>query len=494
MKKGLLEFVLLLSVIGIFASSPLDNMPFRKEVDTSIGIVQYKNLYRQFPEASTIFYDSVSLPGRSGFLDVIPIYSDSFHQTQMEGFHEDIDFKYNRIVQRFIDIYTVEKRNIGRVVSGKMPYYEQIFEQILAENNVPQCLKYLCIVESGINPYAVSKSGATGIWQFMHGTGKYLDLKITYFRDDRRDIYESTDAAAKYLKSLHERFGDWLLAIAAYNCGPGNMNKAIRKSGGMKDFWSVRKYLPRETRNYVPAFIAVNYMMEKRSMLNIIPAEPSTYHYPFTARSIDHVVVRQKISFSSISKVLDIPMNQLSFLNPGIKKNIIPFSKEGYKLRLPCDKVPLYNELVDSILYEEQVYSASIGDAYYYDRDKISYRVKSGDNLSVIAKRHSCSVTDLMDWNDLRSTSIFINQKLVVFIGEDREQAFASRKVASSKSNNISKEGFVYYTIERGDTLWSISKKFPGVAMDSIRRDNQIYNVHSLQPGTVLKIGLASNG
>lgn len=487
MRKGLLVFVVLSIVLSAFSSHPA--VPYRKEIDTSIGIVEYKNLYRQFPEAQTIFYDSVILPDRSGFMDVIPIYSDSFHAAQINSLTAEMDFRYNRIVQRFIEVYAVEKRNIGRVVAGKMPYYEPIFEQILAENEVPECLKYLGIVESGINPYAVSRSGATGIWQFMLGTGKYLDLKISYFRDDRRDIYASTDAAAKYLKSLHERFGDWLLAIAAYNCGPGNMSKAIRRSGGKKDFWALRKYLPKETRNYVPAFIAVNYMMENKDLLNIIPVEPITYHYPISNRSIDYVTVYKKLSFSSISKVLDIPMNQLSFLNPGIKKNVIPFSKEGYKLRLPCNKVVQYHELIDSIQAEETLYAAALGDTYFYDKDRITYRVKSGDNLSAIAKKHACSVSDLMEWNNLENYIIFINQKLIVYAGKTHDSNYLAHKTSNNKGN-----GFVYYTIERGDTLWSISKKFPGVEVDSIKRDNQIYNVHSLQPGTVLKIGLANNG
>lgn len=491
---GVIGFLLI--SMSLFASAP--SHPFRKEIDTTVNKLQYRALKQQFAEATTVFYDSVRLYDNSYYVDIIPVYKNEFHEKELASIQSEIPLDYNRYVQNLINVYAVDKRNIGRVVAGKMPYYEQIFEEILAEHEVPTFLKYLGIVESGINPYAVSRSGATGIWQFMYGTGKHLGLQISYFRDDRKDVYTSTHAAAEYLKYLHGRFGDWLLAIGAYNCGPGNMAKAIRRSGGKKNFWEVRKYLPKETRNYVPAFIAVCYMMEKRDVLNIMPLEPTNYHYPVNGRSIDQVMVNHKLSFSSISKVLDLPMAQLSFLNPGIKKNIIPYSKDGYALKLPCDKVPLFNALYDSIMKEEQNYASSLGDTYYYDRDRISYRVRSGDNLSTIATKHNCTVRELMEWNNLKNHRIYAKQLLVVYSGDAPKNFVTNtsnvKRTNVSQQHTKSADGFVYYTIERGDTLWSISKKFPGVAVDSIKQDNQIYNVHNLQPGMVLKIGVSSNG
>ena len=483
MRLILSVFFGVVSTITMFANSPKEP---RKDVDTIVIPAHLKAGSNHFPESMLTFRDTISLPDRSVFVDVVPIYPDSFHSKLISKMNLDIDVEYNRYVQTFIDVYCVKKRNIGRVVAGKFPYYEQAFEQILVENGLPKNLKYLGIVESGINPDAVSRSGATGIWQFMYGTGKYLKMNISYFRDDRKDIYASTRAAAKYLKYLYNRFDDWLLAIAAYNCGPGNMSKAIRKSGGKKTFWEVRKFLPRETRNYIPAFLAVNYMMENMDVLNIIPFEPMTFHYPMNDRSVDEVMVHQKMTFSSIAKVLDIPMEQLSFMNPGIKKSLIPFSTKGYNLKLPCDKIPEFNEKLGEILREEAEYSAMMGEHYFYDRDRIIYKIRSGDNLSVIAKRFDCKVSELMEWNNLTNSNIYINQKLVVFHGPVTapNKNHSKDRVKNTKSTG----GFVYYTIARGDTLWSISKRFPGSSIEKIKQANSIYNVNNLKPGKVLKI------
>jgi membrane-bound lytic murein transglycosylase D len=326
-----------------------------------------------------------------------------------------IEMPYNRIVRRFIDLYLNERRMQVEAMLGVGVYYFPLFEQILDQNGLPIELKYLPVIESALNPKAVSRVGATGLWQFMYATGKMYGLQINSLTDERRDPVKSTYAAVKYLKSLYSMFGDWNLAIAAYNCGPGNVNKAIHRSGGKRNFWEIYYYLPRETRSYVPLFIAANYVMTYYSEHGICPAQNN---FPPV---IDTFMIHQNMHFQQIAEVCQIPMQEIQLLNPHFRNEIAhgTASKAGI-LYLPMEYSPVFIELQDSIpRYKEQELLASrlvsVQSGQAGPTDAIVYRVKRGDNLSVIASRHNVSVQKLKNWNNLKSNTLQIGQRLLIY-------------------------------------------------------------------------------
>lgn len=248
-----------------------------------------------------------------------------------------VDVKYNAEVKKRIKQYTVNQRNMSEVLLGRSSIYFPIFEDIFREKGLPQDLKYLSVVESGLRPIATSKSGAAGLWQFMRPTGRMMGLQINRTIDERRDVEKSTEAAADYLLYLYEKFDDWTLAIAAYNCGPGNLRKAIRKSGGKRNFWDIKKYLPRETREYVPKFIAMSYVMNYYYEHDLVPNQP---HKNLTNTSSAQVF--EKINLRKLSRELDIDLNVLKTLNPSYIRNYIPKSEDGkYNLVLPTTEMRL---------------------------------------------------------------------------------------------------------------------------------------------------------
>jgi len=275
-------------------------------------------------------------------------------------------------------------------------------------------MKYLAIVESALNPTANSRAGAKGLWQFMYRTGKLYGLKVNSFVDDRFDPYKSTNAACRHLRDLFEIYGDWSLAMAAYNSGAGNVNKALRRAGGVKSYWAVWPYLPRETRGYVPAFIAVCYLMNHAAEHNIYPTHPGII-YP----GIDTVTVKDVLSFEQISEMLSIPHADIKFLNPAYKLGIIPAdSTNHYSLALPRQNVAdfinnetaLYNFKTDKGIEKEKL-RAEIKKA----KERNVHKVRYGESLSVIASKYGCSVRNLKSWNNLRRNTIYTGQKLIVY-------------------------------------------------------------------------------
>lgn len=443
-----------------------------------------------FPEAYNVIYDTVHVKDGEIFTDIIPEYSDSIIIERLKALKLDIPIEGNKYVLQWIKHYTTVGRNVPKAALGRSPYYYPLFEQIFAEEGIPDQVKHLSIIESGLKPYAKSRSGALGLWQFMHATGKYLDMKISYYIDDRKDVIESTKHAAGYLNKLHDSFDDWLIAIASYNCGPGTMRKAIRKSGYKKTFWEVRPYLPPETRNYVPALLAMTYCMNYPEEHAFTPTEPTRYHCNINYQDVDVVHVKEQLSFETLSGVLDIPAKQLAFLNPGLKRNMIPFTRNGYELKIPCNKVPLYHEMRDSMILMEIDRIAALGMNYSFDKEHAYYRIEPGDNLGYIAKKHDCTVKELMKWNNLTSSSIRAGKRLIVYKGLNlpEHSAYRQAKKTPEKKNISSDPSVVFYTIESGDTLWAISKKFPGTSIDSLRRENKIYDTKNLIPGTIIKV------
>lgn len=345
----------------------------------------------------------------------VPVYADSVYYNRLRKLDaaSPISLTYNQYVKDYIELYVIKKRGLTERVMGLAQIYFPMFEEHLDRFNMPLELKYLAIVESALNPVAKSRVGATGLWQFMYGTGKAYNLKVTSLVDDRRDPLKSTIAACEHMNDLYRMYGDWLLVLAAYNSGAGNVNKAIRRSGGKMDFWQIRPFLPLETRGYVPAFIAVNYVMSYAAEHNLRPVQPLFHHF-----EIDTVIVKDVLSFHQISNMLNIPVEEIEFLNPAYKSRIIPATRDNtYVLRLQKKNIAdfvnneaqLYAFRSQAEIEKEQVLTMmkTVTQAEYH-------KVKKGESLGLIARKYRCSVNDLKKWNKLRSTNIQIGQRLVV--------------------------------------------------------------------------------
>ena len=302
-------------------------------------------------------------------------------------------------------ILRCQTSNSFRTHARKGPLYFPLFEEALDRHDLPLELKYLAVVESGLNPKARSHAGARGLWQFMYATARGQGLRIDSYIDERRDPVRSSEAACVFLKKLYNQYGDWYLALAAYNAGPGNVNKAIRRSGGKKNFWEIRYFLPRETRNYVPAFMAVLYLMEYHAEHNIFPAELFT---PYAA--LDTVEVNTVLRFDQIAAHLNMDVESLSQLNPMFRLDIIPGPPEKWPLVLPQNLIPSFLAYQKDMILHEPERTPKI----VFVPEPVIYRVKSGDVLGGIASSYGVSVKQLKEWNGLKGTMIRVGQKLKI--------------------------------------------------------------------------------
>lgn len=417
-------------------------------------------------------------------LDSIPEYSDSVLQLRLEDMNtfSPIQFTFNRKVKRCIDLYSKNRRQMLSKVMGMAELYFPMFEEELEKNDLPIELKYLPIVESALNNTVRSKAGATGMWQFMYRTGKYLGLKINSYVDERRDPIKSTKAAVKYLSYLHEIYDDWLLALAAYNAGPGNVNKAIRRTGGKKNFWAVQYGLPRETRNYIPSFMAVAYLLNHSADHNLYPVRPK-----FEIRNVDTITIKESVHFNQIAEVLCLSYKDIVFLNPQYKRAYIPIRKNDslkYTMTLPVSKIGdfLANETIIYKYKNTEVETIPIDP--YANRNEIIHRVRNGESVGLIAQRYSVKVSDIKEWNNLSNKKyIHPGQKLVIF---SKKNAISAK--GYSVKNEETYNGYLYYTIRRGDTLWDIAKKYQGISANDIMKLNQISARKILKPGMKIKI------
>lgn len=387
---------------------------------------------------------------------------------------------YNSSLESVIHHYLKrDKQSMERMMSLSA-YYFPMFEEQLANYDIPLEIKYLAIVESALKPRAKSWVGATGLWQFMFATGKMFDLGVSSYVDERMDPILATEAACKYLSSLYDMFGDWNLALAAYNAGPGNVAQAIRRSGGNKNYWEIRRYLPRETAGYVPAFFATMYLFEYAKEHDFQPSMPQFAHF-----ETDTIHVKHLLTFDHISEILGMDVAVLEFLNPSYKLNIIPYVKdENYYLRLPVRKAGLFVANEDAIygyVTEEIAKRKEPLPRYLEADDKIKYRVRPGDVLGRIAEKYGVRVSQIKHWNHLRSNKINIGQRLTIYPRKP-----VATVVAASKTNT-QKTSERMYTVQQGDSLWSISQKFPGISVRNIQKWNDISGT-SLKPGMTLKL------
>ncbi len=461
----------------------------------------------------------------------VPTFADSVYAERIDMLRRQttIELVYNKHVKSFIDVYAVKKRDHTCRILGLADIYFPMFEQALDKYNIPLEIKYLAVVESALNPRAGSHAGAKGLWQFMYATGKTYKLNVTSLVDDRMDPVKATEAACQHLLDLYNKYDDWFLALAAYNSGAGNVNKAIRRAGGLKNYWAVWPFLPKETRGYVPAFIAVNYVMNYSQEHNLYPTDPG-----IIVDGVDSVTVHEPLHFEQLNEMLNIPMEDIKFFNPQYKANIIPANaKNPMSLRLP-------EKYIDSfIVHEKELYNfktkrgidkAKLEEEMKKVSDRSVHIVKSGENLGSIAKKYRVSVNQLKSWNKLKGTTIYPGQKLIVYSsGAPMAQAGNSNPVERSteqkihtvksgeslsviankykctvtdlkrwnnlKSNTLqigqklkvyppadSSNASVVHTVKSGDNLWDISRKY-GVTVEQIR------NLNGLSSKAVLKVG-----
>jgi membrane-bound lytic murein transglycosylase D len=385
-------FVLVTFAADVFAADSNTSLSRKEEILKSGTLEMYTKLVSDDPE--------------------VPLFNPNYKQ-RLDSIQKSVPLTYNKYVHNYISIYVARPAQIGRMV-GLSKFYFPIYEKIFKENGLPDELKFLSIVESALDPFAVSRSGATGLWQFMYTTAKGYRLTIDNYVDDRRDPIASTSAAARYFKESYLEFGDWLLAIAAYNCGRGAVSRAIEKAGGLKDFWAIRQFLPQETQNYVPAFIAITYMMNCYSQHDIstIPS--------LLPELTDVIQVNRFVSLSSVAKAAEIGLEQVEVLNPSYKKQIINGTPTNPKsLVLPVLDKQIYFNLysaLNSTNEEPRIISAS--NTRSVTADPVYHRVKSGESLSTIANRYRVEVQDIRVWNRLKSSLIVPGQRLKVSSGK----------------------------------------------------------------------------
>ena len=349
-----------------------------------------------------------------------PVFSDSVYEARIQ--HLDtktpIDLVYNPYVKQYINVYTKQRRQQMSRMMGLAAYYFPVFEEVLDQFNLPLELKYLALVESALNPKAKSWAGATGLWQFMYNTGKEYNLKVSSYVDERMDPYRATVAACEFFEKSYSVYGDWSLVLASYNSGRGNVNKAIRRSGGKRNYWQIRRFLPKETRSYVPAFIAVCYAMNYASDHKISTEKPRVLFH-----EVDTIEVKYQIDFEYLSSSLDISIDELEFLNPSYKINVIPkIDGRPYHLVLPFAKMGAFVENEKEIyahFVELETQKRKNYPKYSEQDERIVHRVKGGEYLGKIARRYGCSVKKIQQWNNLKNDNIRVGQRLILYVSPD---------------------------------------------------------------------------
>lgn len=487
MKKGLF-FAIALSVVVCAAYG---QEPVPEPADTTeIAIAEEEILFKETEDsASFAFYalptDIEYIPGDD---------SPALVRERLACIQNEIPLTYNDRVHAFINYFTVRDREYTRMVATRQKVYFPLFEKYLAKYGLPDELKYLSIIESALNPKAISRARAVGLWQFMGPTGRHYGLQSDWFIDDRMDPDKATEAACKYLRDLYNMFGDWELALASYNAGPGNVRKAIRRAGYKKNFWDAYAYLPRETRSYVPQFVAITYAMNYLDDHNFYGISEEVL------MPSDTLHVKQFLNFETYASLTGICLEDLQVLNPSVQRNAVPYKGKVHVIRVPLLSKEILasnrHAILDSaskVGQKELEMLAKNSEGSTYGRDKIVYRVKSGDVLGSIAIRYNVRVADIRKWNNLNGNTIRVNQRLNIWLKQPAGGVSATSTVASTAPSKptapLPIPNSKTYTVQPGDTLWDISRKFEGLTIDKLKTLNNLSG-SKLQPGQKLIIAL----
>lgn len=420
-------------------------------------------------------------------LPAVRPYQYTDHKAALEFLQKEVPLSHNAFVQSFIDVYTSPRyRNHLAKVSGLSKYYFPIFEKVFAEVNFPDEIKHLSIVESALNPQAVSRVGATGPWQFMFATAKVFNLSMDNYIDERKDPVAASYAAAAYMQAAYNEFGDWLLAIASYNCGKGNVNRAIQRSGlANPDFWSIRQYLPKETRDYVPAFIAMTYAMNHLDELGIESLDPGL------SPATEIISVQRHISLSNIAQALHVNMDLLANLNPAYKKNIVNGSPETpRRLIVPTVEKSAYADLYAVLNNTNPAATSSVElqvastatDQSEDSKRPLYHNVQKGESLAKIASKYHVEVQDLKVWNKLKNTTVLPGQKLAI------TQTANDAPISSSKTKlKLADASPSSYRVKKGDTLSGIASKHKGLTVNKLKALNNL-KTNGISAGMNLRV------
>jgi membrane-bound lytic murein transglycosylase D len=440
---------------------------------------------------------------------------DTVYRNRLRNINSIIRLPFNNIIRNHIHVYTIRQREKFCAVLGLKDYYFPMIEDVFDSYGIPAELKYMAVIESALNPNAVNRrSGATGLWQFMYSTGRMYGLTINSIIDERRDPLKATHAAARYLKDLYSVYNDWVLVIAAFNCGPGNVNKAIHRSGNKKDYWDIYYRLPRETRGYIPQYVAAVYAVTYAGKHNL---NPLPLNIPV---AIDTIMINKDIHLSQISGVLGIPLGELRALNPQYRTGLVPGSSKPLALTLPMNHLGDFIDLTDTIRnYKSDIYlnrATQIADpsrSSYLPADvkgktKLYYTVQDGDNLGFISEWYKVALSDLRYWNNIYRNTIRVGQKLVVYVDPAKSDycskinsmSLAEKQASVGKTVTINSQSFtapppvdsdgdfITYTVRNGDTIWDIVKMFDDVTTTQILGLNNISDPGKIQVGQRLKI------
>ena len=464
-------------------------MEYSAEMTDSLLHLWYENSYGNDFFDSVHAYDMDSVQFTSNVSDEEMI-------RRLENMNSFITLPFNDNVKNYIILYSEKMPSVMGRALGLSKYYFPIFEEILDNYGLPVELKYMSVIESMLNPVATSRAGAKGIWQFMYRTARGYGLEINSFVDERMDVEKAMDAAARYLQDAYKIFGDWTLAISSYNCGAGNVSKAIRRAG-KSDFWSIYPYLPRETRGYVPAFVAAMYAMTYWKECGLVPAEVGM------PAQTDTFEIKKNLHFEQITALTGIPSQDLENLNPQYIHKIIPGSEKTYILKLPftlssrfmeADLDSMYRYKADSLLSAQVLKDKGRSGSGSTGGNRVVYKVKSGDYLGRIASRYGVTVSQIKNWNHLRSNNLRIGQILYLYPRGGAPKASAassstakSSGTASTKSSAGSSNGNTVYTVRSGDSLYTIAKRYPGVSAENIKQYNGLSS-DKIKAGQKLKI------
>lgn len=449
---GLILFILpLFSVFGQSIEKPL--------VDPEVNVIHANYQYEYVPDFT---YEEV--------------------KQRIDAMDSEMAFELNDRIFSFIQYFAVRNRDYTKMVMGRKEQFFPMFDSIMAKHEMPLEIKYLSIIESGLDPQIRSRVGAMGLWQFMPATGRMYGMTYNQDIDDRMEPVKATESAAKYLKSLYRMFGDWEVAMAAYNCGPGNVRKAIRRSGGKTTFWEIYNYLPRETRGYVPQFQAMLYLLNHLEYHNFHLEEPN-----YSMASTE-VRLNKAFNLEKLAELTNLCVADLEVLNPSVKNRRVPEQNKSMAIRIPKARAAYLNQnlawISDSLSNQPTnlIASASLQNLKSKGSPRtepVTYSVRSGDVLGSIAQRHGVTVSELKYWNNLSSNLIRVGQKLYIEATIPQNQTIAQTSTTNGKKT---------YVVQPGDSLWVISRKYAGLSVEDLKRLNNLRS-NSIKPGQTLVIG-----
>ena len=485
---------------GIFAQPDPDSLTYQRFIDvveTSI-FEHYKETFGK--EQAYHLIDSMGYEP-----DYKPTFPDSVYIARLQKLDAQttIDMQANDVVLSTVKYFVSKRRTFTAVCLGRSKLFFPMYETYLSHYGIPMELKYLSVIESGLRPTVKSRVGATGLWQFMYPTGRSYGLESDSYIDERMNPQLATEAACKYLKYLYGLYGDWSMALAAYNAGPGNVNKAIARSGGKMTYWEIRPFLPEETQMYVPNFIAMVYMMTYYGEHNIVPQEVKMHFY-----EVDTVCLSRAVRISHIDSVLGISCEDFLYLNPVYKTDIIPHTENKQCISLPIEKIGLFLEHEDS-LYALDAYLDATGSRFVTMEKKKIHTCAPNETIVTVAEKYGVTMTEIKTWNNMKVGTVYPGQKLTIMLTEKKfidnstviagsttattsstssSNSTSSGSTSSSSVTTTSDANYKYYALKSGESLWTVSQKF-GIPFDDLQNMNKGIDPKKLQPGQKIVIG-----